>query len=41
MPTHFTYLKHVVIINGNEDYSCANRNFLYLLPYIQFELLLL
>jgi len=27
MPTHFIYLKHVVIINGNEGYSCADTNF--------------
>jgi len=26
-PTHFIYLKHAVIVNGNEGYSCANRNF--------------
>jgi len=26
MPTHFTYLKHAVIINGNDGYSYDDRN---------------
>ena len=27
MPTHFIYLKSVVIVNGDEGYSCADRDF--------------